>query len=403
MRDIIAQFANEINFAQNNKEILDTYKNFLVLYSDTDFKDYIFIMGTDDSIGVQSSGYIKQLIKKQYPYRDKQTIFTMDLLDSYKYFFVLSSNHKEYFGLDLSLFLDTNMAGIFANFIENSEKESHELVKQIAENPHINLNFLFYVCENIHNPNRTDTNTKACNIIDNLCKFNSIYRDEYKSNKTLNINKQHYTQMKDFLLNNFDEKIFAEYNFICAYLIYAFIEKNSSNFDIKKSIHNILQIMQENGTNYSELLEFIYFYFKNGNNVFFNVVKTQPYAEIVKRINNIGLDIFFYYTTRYQIANVAKEADFGFPIFATMDKKFIENYTALFENRILVIKGNTLEYCIRKPSQNMKEIQELCVNIEEHFQRNKLKDETNKYVLSQQVIENAKMCLKSFLSNGTKQ
>lgn len=185
MRDIIAQFANEINRAQNNGDILSVYKKFLVLYSDTDFKDYIFIVGTDDSIGVQSSGYIKQLIKKQYPYRDKQTIFTMDLLDSYKYFFVLSSNHKEYFGLDLSLFLDTNMAGIFANFIENSEKESHELVKQIAENPHINLNFLFYVCENIHNPNRTDTNTKACNIIDNLCKFNSIYRDEYKSNKTL--------------------------------------------------------------------------------------------------------------------------------------------------------------------------------------------------------------------------
>lgn len=209
--------------------------------------------------------------------------------------------------------------------------------------------------------------------------------------------------MKDFLFNNFDEKIFAEYHFICAYLIYAFIEKNSSNFDIKKSIHNILQIMQANGTNYSELLEFIYSYFKNGNNVFFNVVKTQSYKKIVKGINNIGLDIFFYYSTRLQMTYFSKEADFGFPIFATMDKKFIENYTALFENRILVIKGNTLEYCIRKPSQNMKEIQELCGNIEEHFQRNKLKDETNKYILSQQIIENAKMCLKYLLSNGTKQ
>lgn len=120
MMNIIAKFANEINLTKNNREILDTYKKFLTLYANTNFKDYTFIVGTDDSTGVQQNGYIKQLIKKQYHYKDKQNIFTMDLLNSYKYFFILTSNFKEHFALDISLFVDTNMAGFFANFIKNN-------------------------------------------------------------------------------------------------------------------------------------------------------------------------------------------------------------------------------------------------------------------------------------------
>ena len=145
MMNIIAKFANEINLTKNNGEILATYNKFLTLYANTNFKDYTFIVGTDDSIGVQQNGYIKQLVKKQYYYKDKQDIFTMDLLNSYKYFFILTSNYKEHFGLDISLFVDTNMAGFFANFIKNNGQESHELAKQIAENPYINL-FFFILC-----------------------------------------------------------------------------------------------------------------------------------------------------------------------------------------------------------------------------------------------------------------
>lgn len=402
MMNIIAKFANEINLTKNNREILDTYKKFLTLYANTNFKDYTFIVGTDDSIGVQQNGYIKQLVKKQYHYKDKQNIFTMDLLNAYEYFFILTSNFKEHFALDMSLFVDTNMAGFFANFIKNNGQEGHELVKQVVESSNINLNFLFYVFENIYNPNRKKTHSKADEILDNLCKFNSLYRDKYIHNKTLKINEQYYMQMKNFLLNNFDEKILAEYNFIYAYLIYAFVEKNSPKFDIKQSIRNILQIMQENGTNYSELLEFIYSYLKNGNNVFFNVVKTQSYEKIKENIKNMSWDIFFYYSTRYQMTHVAKEANFGFPIFATKDKKFFENYATSFKNKMLVIKDNKFEFCIRKPNQNTQEIQELCGDIGDNFQRDKLKDEASKYIISQRTLKNAEICLKSFLSNGVK-
>lgn len=403
MMNIIAKFANEINLTKNNREILATYNKFLTLYANTNFKDYTFIVGTDDSIGVQQNGYIKQLVKKQYHYKDKQNIFTMDLLNSYEYFFILTSNFKEHFGLGMSLFVDTNMAGFFANFIKNNGQEGHELVKQVVESSNINLNFLFYVFENIYNPNRKKTHSKADEILDNLCKFNSLYRDKYIHNKTLKINEQYYMQMKDFLLNNFDEKILAEYNFIYAYLIYAFVEKNSPNFDIKQSIRNILQIMQENGTNYSELLEFIYSYLKERkNNKFFNVVKTQSYERIKENIKNMSWDIFFYYSTRYQMTHFAKEANFGFPIFATKDKKFFENYATSFKNKMLVIKDNKFEFCIRKPNQNTQEIQELCGDIGDNFQRDKLKDETSKYIISQRALKNAEICLKSFLSNGVK-
>lgn len=403
MMNIIAKFANEINLAKDNGEILATYNKFLTLYANTNFKDYTFIVGTNDSIGVQQNGYIKQLIKKQYHYKDKQNIFTMDLLNSYKYFFILTSNFKEHFGLDISLFVDTNMAGFFANFIKNNGRESHELAKQIAENPYINLFFLFYVFENIHNPNRKKTHSKADEILDNLCKFNSLYRDKYIHNKTLKINEQYYMQMRDFLRNNFDEKILAKYNFIYAYLIYAFVEKNSPNFDIKQSIRNILQIMQENGTNYAELLEFIYSYLKNGNNAFFNVVKTQSYEKIKENIKNMSWDIFFSYSIKYHLIYFTEKANFGFPIFATMDKKFFENYAAaLFDNKMLVFKDNKFEFCIRKPNQNTQEIQEFCGDIGDNFQRDKLKDETSKYIISQRALKNAEICLKSFLSNGVK-
>ena len=195
-------------------------------------------------------------------------------------------------------------------------KESHELVKQVVESSNINLNFLFYVFENIHNPNKEKHCTKSYDILDNLCKFNSLYRDEYIHNKVLKINEQYYMQMKNFLLNNFDEKILAEYNFIYAYLIYAFVEKNSPNFDIKQSIRNILQIMQENGTNYSKLLEFIYSYLKERkNNKFFNVVKTQSYEKIKENIKNMSWDIFFYYSTRYQNDTLCQRSKFWFSYF----------------------------------------------------------------------------------------
>ena len=120
MMNIIAKFANEINLTKNNGEILATYNKFLTLYASTNFKDYTFIVGTDDHIRAEKSRYIKQLIKKQYLCKDKQNIFTIDLLNSYEYFYILTSNFKEHFGLDISLFVDTNMAGFFANFIKNN-------------------------------------------------------------------------------------------------------------------------------------------------------------------------------------------------------------------------------------------------------------------------------------------
>lgn len=397
MKNIIANFASEINSTKNNKDILDIYEGFLALYLNTDFRNYIFVVGTNDFVGVQSSKNIKTLIKKRYFYENKKEIFTIDLLNSYEHFLILSSNFKESFGIHLSLFLDTNMAGIFSKFITSSGKQSHELVEKVATNSYVDLNFLFYLFENIYNPNKKDVNEKAYEILDNLCQFNSLYKDEYIKNKTLKHNEQYYLQMRDYLFNNFDEKTLAEYNFIYAYLIYAFVEKNSSTFDIKKSTLNILQIMQENGTNYSELFEFVYSYFKNSNNTFFNAVKTQTYKEIKKSLKNMSWDIYFYYSIRYQMMYFSEDADFGFPIFVTMDKKFIENYANLFENQILAIKDNKLEYCIRKPSKNTQEIQEFCKDINDNFQRNKLGDSTSRYILSQQMVSNAEFCLRNFL------
>ena len=63
------------------------------------------------------------------------------------------------------------------------------------------------------------------------------------------------------------------------------------------------------------------------------------------------------------MTHFVKEANFGFPIFATKDKKFFENYATSFKNKILVIKNNKFEFCIRKPNQNTQEIQENFVEI----------------------------------------
>ena len=51
---------------------------------------------------------------------------------------------------------------------------------------------------------------------------------------------------------------------------------------------------------------------------------------------------------------------------------------------------------------NTQEIQEFCGDIGDNFQRDKLKDETSKYIISQRALKNAEICLKSFLSNGVK-
>lgn len=404
---ILYDFGNAVFDLKNNKEILDIYREFLDLYDKDGFSDYTFIVGTNDSIGVEGSKTIKNYLDKKILDGNNNIIYTYDILNSYEYFFVLKKDLKdERFGIHFSLFLDTNVAGLFSKFIETKGESTHKIIEKVMNSNFLELNFLFYYYENIKNPDKK-CSEKAMNTLENLCKFNSLYRDKFAQNRSLEYNSEYFAKMYDYFKkdlkdkSNSSNKIFAEYNYIYTYLIFAFLEKNNPSFNTQDSFIHMLHIMQEAGTNYSELLEFIYDYFKNGNNKFFRAVKTEKYDKIIEKIKNMSWDIFFYYSIRHSLSSDLKRANFGYPIFATMDEKFTENYSLLFENKILVFKNNRIQYCLRKPKGLTEEMQNVIVarNIEDKFQRAKLIDDNERYHSSLRLKENAERCLKNLLEN----
>ena len=53
-------------------------------------------------------------------------------------------------------------------------------------------------------------------------------------------------------------------------------------------------------------------------------------------------------------------------------------------------------------SKHTRNSRKLCGDIGDNFQRDKLKDEASKYIISQRALKNAEICLKSLLSNEVK-
>lgn len=388
----LIDFSNQIITLENNREIVEAYKGYLQKYSHTDFGDYTFIVGTNDSIGVSDSNFIKSLSNKQFSIDDR-TIYTYDILNNYQYCLLLNKNFEENFGIHVSCVIDTNIAGLFSKFI--SENKTNGFIEEILHSPYIDLNFLCFVMENIHNPYRDlGCKDKQMSILDNLCKFNSLYRDIYIKDRTLQINDKHYSNMFNFLKNNFQEYALADYNFVYTYLAYAFLEKNSKEFNIEYSLNRVITLMQENGTNYSELLEFIYIYFKNGNNKFFNATNTETQEEICKKIQNMSWDIFLYYFSRYSVTHHIEGANFGFPIFATMDKRFTENYPTLFKGKVIVLKNNQFQCILRKPNEVTEKIQKILTNKKDQdFQRDKQINPIERYQLALRLKNHATMLL----------
>ncbi|WP_273336829.1 hypothetical protein, partial [Campylobacter avium] len=139
-------------------------------------------------------------------------------------------------------------------------------------------------------------------------------------------------------------------------------------------------------------------YFKNGNNGFFRAVKTGSFDEVRLKIHNMTWDIFFYYSMRYNFTECMEDAKFGYPIFATMDKHFTDNYKSLFSNKAIVIANNTVEYCVRDYSRNGLDIMDICGNIKDDFQRYKIIDDKEGYQLSLELKEQSEKLLKKFMS-----
>ncbi|HJE65595.1 MAG TPA: hypothetical protein K8V51_00845 [Campylobacter avium] len=395
---MVKEFLRKVLNLKRNKDIFDSYRNFLNACHEGE--KYTFIVGTNDSIGVQQSKDIKRMIDREYDVEGKSNkIYTYDIFPNYEYFICLDPGmfSNKIFGIELSLCLDTNTAGLFSEFIETGGKHKSKIVECVSSSSNISLNILFYLLENIKDPDKQSISLRAKDIFDNLCKFNSLDRKSL-DNKVLLYNQNYYKEMRDYLLYHFDDKIFAKYNFIYSYLVFAFLERNSANFELEKSFLYILKIMQENGTNYSELLEFIYNYFKNGNNGFFRAVKTGSFDEVRLKIHNMTWDIFFYYSMRYNFTECMEDAKFGYPIFATMDKHFTDNYKSLFSNKAIVIANNTVEYCVRDYSRNGLDIMDICGNIKDDFQRYKIIDDKEGYQLSLELKEQSEKLLKKFMS-----
>lgn len=394
---MVKEFLLEVLNLKSNKDILDSYRNFLNTCNEGE--KYTFIVGTNDSIGVQQSRDIKRMIDREYDVEGKSNkIYTYDIFPNYEYFICLDPGmfSNKIFGIELSLCLDTNMAGLFSEFIETGGKCKSKIVECVSSSSNISLNILFYLLENIKYPDKQSISLRTMKIFDNLCKFNSLEREYLGGDGILRYNQNHYEKMRNFLLYDFSDEIFAEYDFVYAYLVFAFLEKNSTNFELKESFFHILTIMQENGTNYSELLEFILNYFKNGNNKFFRAVKTESFAEIRSKIHNMAWDIFFYYSMRYSFTQCIEGAKFGYPVFATMDKHFTDSYKNLFNNKVIVMANNVVEYCVRDYSNNILEIMDIYGDIEDNFQKDKIIDTKARYQLSLDLKERSERLLNNF-------
>ena len=342
--DTLEKFLQEITYLDKNTDIYKIYRSFL---SDCiDSSKFSFIIGTNDSLGVKNSNKLREF-HGAYDLEDgKNKIYVYDSISDFDYILYLDKDLTEQIPICFYIILDANLIGNFSNFVETNGETSNSLIEKILNSDNIDIDFLFYMFEDTLNPIKSNKE-KSFKKIENLCKFKSIDRGEYRKSKTLKINEQHSQKIYDFLIKNASilrDSMICDYDFIYSYLVLAYIEKVSNNFDLEKSALNIYNLMKANGTKFIDLFCFIHEYFsKNTSDSFFKISKNSQYDSAVKTIKSMSWDIFYYYSSRYFIAqNGMTDIKFAYPIFATTDKAFTQNYRNFFNHKIGLIE-NTIE------------------------------------------------------------
>ena len=342
--DTLEKFLQEITYLDKNTDIYKIYRSFL---SDCiDSSRFSFIVGTNDFLGVKNSNKLREFHGTYDLEGGKNKIYVYDSISDFDYILHLDKDFTEQIPIYLHIVLDANLIGIFSNFIETNGEISNSLIEKILNSDNIDIDFLFYMFEDTLNPDKSNQE-KSLKKIENLCKFKSIYKDEYRKSKTLKINEHHSQGIYSSLINNASilrDSMICDYNFIYSYLILAYIEKISNNFDLEKSALNVYNLMKENGTKFIDLFCFIYEYLsKNTSDSFFKIDKNSQYDSVVKTIKSMSWDIFYYYSSRHFITqNGMSDVKFAYPIFATTDKAFTQNYRNFFNHKIGLIE-NTIE------------------------------------------------------------
>ncbi|MBT0881318.1 hypothetical protein, partial [Campylobacter sp. 2018MI27] len=290
---VYLEFVEKLQKVSSNYELLELYKRYLNKYDD--FKRYSFIVGTNDKIGAVDNPLIRKYRHEPnqatfYSIKNglKETsqtmdLFTIDILNSYKYFMVLRSDFKEGFKVSLNMTLDTNIASFIIKFIKNNEIDTNvfrnkddllffePFIQDILQDRVADIDIFHYIAETI-SKKQDNANFQMdilCSNIESLCKFKSLDIEHFNQTGILKYNVKHFKNMYDFFRNNLNDFVVnIDYNYIYSYVVLAIISQNSKDFDIKKSIKHIFDYMQENGTNFSELLEFILDYFEKNRNQF---------------------------------------------------------------------------------------------------------------------------------------
>ncbi|MBZ7986238.1 hypothetical protein AVANS14531_07795 [Campylobacter sp. Cr9] len=422
------EFVKKLLEIDKSDKILELYKYYLNKYDD--FKRYSFIVGTNDKTGAVDNPLIRKY--RHEPNQDtlysiknglKETsqtmdLFTIDILNSYKYFMVLRSDFKEQFRTSLNITLDANVVSFIAKFIENNEIDTNvfrskddllffePFIQDIFKDRIDDVNIFCYIAEILsHKQYDSDLKTdKLYSNIENLCKFKSLDLEYFNQTGILKYDVKNFKNMYGFFRNNLNNfEINIGFNYIYFYFILAIISKNSKDFDIKKSIKHIFDYMQENGTNFSELLEFILDYFEHGSNGFMNInerLKKINYEEAVKDIKNMCWDITYYYSMRevLNLNNSHVKEDFIFPIYITKDKKFTQNYIALFKNKIIVYKDNKFIGIARQESELTKRLMDYIGNPTKDFQREKISDLQEYKDKSEKLAQQANNLLKKIFT-----
>lgn len=424
---VYLEFVEKLQKVSSNYELLELYKRYLNKYDD--FKRYSFIVGTNDKIGAVDNPLIRKYRHEPnqatlYSIKNGSNdtpLYVVDILNPYKYFMVLRSDFKEQFRVSVNMTLDINIVSFIAKFIENNEigknvfRNKDDLlffepfIQDILQDRVADIDIFHYITETL-SKQYDNTNFKLDRLysnIESICKFKSLNLEYFNQTGILKYDVKHFKNMYGFFRNNLNDFVInTEFNYIYFYFILAIISKNSKDFDIKKSIKHIFDYMQENGTNFSELLEFILYYFEHQTSGFVNVdLKSKNLDDAIvikniKSIKNMCWDIASYYSMRkvFGLTSYIME-DFIFPTYATKDKRFAQNYITLFNNRAIVYKDNKFIGIARQESELTKRLKDYIGNPTKDFQREKISDSQEYKDKSEKLAQQADNWLISFLQN----
>lgn len=152
--DTLEKFLQEITYLDKNTDIYKIYRSFL---SDCiDSSEFSFIVGTNDSIGVEHSKKLREFHGTYDLEGGKNKIYVYDSISDFDYILYLDKDFTEQIPIYLHIILDANLIGIFSNFIETNGEISNSLIEKILNSDNIDIDFLFYMFEDTLNPDKSN-------------------------------------------------------------------------------------------------------------------------------------------------------------------------------------------------------------------------------------------------------